>query len=329
MPSEDESLRRRLRRAGLTQSAIDAVWPAWWSEEAALSLSATNELKFTLARRLGLSPRSLFEDAPQFVWRDEAKYKNLGQATVEEIDTLTSFGVAITQHALAATSLEAPMPTSASAIREAVLASSAVVGLGDILAFCWSVGVPVLQLRVFPLKKKLMHAMSVRVGDRHAILIGRETRFEAQAAYWVAHELGHVVLDHIASLVAFFDVDDPLRFEGDDEERMSNRFALEVLTGSPETTVEANVEQFSAAQLAHAALQSGPAEGIEPGVLALCLGHASGRWRQAMGALKLIPPGPGDVGSRVNRYAHQQFALSSVSIDTRDYLERVASLRDA
>jgi hypothetical protein len=45
------SLRRELRNAGLTRQAIDAVWPEWWSEDAERSLSATTELKYTVAQR--------------------------------------------------------------------------------------------------------------------------------------------------------------------------------------------------------------------------------------------------------------------------------------
>lgn len=115
---------------------------------------------------------------------------------------------------------------------------------------------------------------------------------------------------------------------GDREEDDSNRFALEVLTGDPAPTMEANVERFSAKQLAFAALDAAHTEHVDPGVLALCLGHATGRWRQTMGALKLLPPGVVDVGSRVNRFAQGQFAKSQLSIDTLRYLNSVASAED-
>ena len=71
------SIRRELRNAGLTTGAIDAVWPQWWDESAESSPAASAELRYTLARRLGLSPQSLFEGPPRFVWRDRAKYKEL------------------------------------------------------------------------------------------------------------------------------------------------------------------------------------------------------------------------------------------------------------
>ncbi len=94
MVSTEASLRRELLNAGLTNRAIDAVWPEWWSSDAEMSLSATAELRYTVARRLGISPRSLFEGPPKFVWRDEAKFKNLGPTTPVEQFILTSFGIA-------------------------------------------------------------------------------------------------------------------------------------------------------------------------------------------------------------------------------------------
>jgi hypothetical protein len=324
MTSDARSLRRELRKAGLTTGAIDAVWPEWWSEAAETSASASAELRYTLARRLGISPRSLFDGPPRFVWRDRVKYKNLGTASSEEVGILTSFGVAVGQCALAAAPPAVRLPASAAELRAAILASSDVVGLGDVLAFCWAVGVPVLQLRLFPLAHKHMHAMTVQVGNRFVILLGRETRFAAQAAYVVAHEIGHMVLLHTVGLAALIDVEDPLRVtEVDDEESAADRFALELLTGDPEPHVESNVESFSATQLADAAMTAAPDAHVDAGVLALCLAHATARWEQGFGALKIIPPGESDVGSELNALARRELAWSSLPLDIQDYLLKV------
>lgn len=324
MTTDVRSLRRDLRRAGLTTGAIDAVWPEWWSESAVTSASASAELRYTLARRLGISPRSLFDGPPRFVWRDRVKYKNLGTASTEEVGILTSFGVAVGQSALAAAPPRIALPTSAAELRLAILASSAVVGLGELLAFCWAVGIPVMQLRLFPLQHKRMHAMTVQVGDRFVILLGRETRFSAQAAYVVAHEIAHIVLLHTAGLAALIDVEDPLQVaDGDEEEATADRFALEVLTGDPDPQVESNISSFSATQLADAAMTAAKDARVDAGILALCLAHRTGRWRQGFGALKIIPPGERDVGSEVNALARVELAWSSLPLDAQDYLSKV------
>jgi Zn-dependent peptidase ImmA (M78 family) len=324
MGSDAKTLRRELRQAGLTARAIDAVWPEWWSDDAGDSRSATAELRYTLARRLGLSPRSLFEGAPRFIWRDEAKYKNLGSATDEEVGILTSFGVAVGQCAMSASSSEYQAPNDAQFVRQAVLETSMVVGLADILAYCWGIGIPVLQLRLFPLARKRMHGMTVRVGGRFVILVGLETRFLAQAAFLIAHEIGHIVFRHVSESVALVDVEDPYDSgHSDDEETLATRYALELLTGSPEPTIEASVESFSARQLAVAAMGQAATERIDAGALALGLAHATGRWAQGFGALKLIPPGSVDVGEAINQVARHQLNWAQMSHESHSYLEKV------
>src|SRR6266852_4760543 len=90
-------LARRLRRAGLSNSAIRAAWPTWWSAEADSSASARLELRFAVARNLGLEPASLFEGAgePRFVWKGDALFKRLAVGDEIERDAIASFGKAL------------------------------------------------------------------------------------------------------------------------------------------------------------------------------------------------------------------------------------------
>ena len=43
-----------LQQLGLSDAAINAAWPEWWSEAAEPSPSASLDLRFSLARKLGL-----------------------------------------------------------------------------------------------------------------------------------------------------------------------------------------------------------------------------------------------------------------------------------
>lgn len=326
MASDTNALRRQLRQAGLTARAIDAVWPEWWSAEAEGSLSATTELRYTLARRLGLSPRSLFDGPPQFVWKDEAKFKNLAGATEQEAAVLASFGVAVGRCALGATRAHGELrgTITAADLRSSILASSPLVDLTGLLAFCWGVGIPVLQLALFPLARKRMHAITVRVNHRYAVFIGRESRFPAQVAYILAHEIGHIVLQHVAESAVLLEAEDPLRMQAKDaEEQTADRFALELLTGDPDLRVEADNEHFTATQLAYAASEASRERRIDPGVLALCLGHSTGRWRQGFGAQKLLPGGERDVAQFLNSLAREQLDWPALSFESQDYLRKV------
>jgi hypothetical protein len=96
-------LRKELRRAGLSNSALEAAWPAWWSDELAASPSGRAELRFALARRLGLAPKPLLGERVEFVWKDSARFKHLTTQDAQQQDILSSFGVSVGRLLLRAT----------------------------------------------------------------------------------------------------------------------------------------------------------------------------------------------------------------------------------
>ncbi len=152
------------------------------------STSARTELRFSLARKLGLEPSSLLgEGEPRFVWRDVAKFKHMsGEGEVEQT-AITSFGRALGN--LLVNAAPAPLTgigTSALELREIVLVKHPYVGLIDLLSVCWSAGVPVIHLRIFPWPQKRMAAMTVRVADRYAILLGKDSMYPAHIAFYLA-----------------------------------------------------------------------------------------------------------------------------------------------
>ena len=321
----ESSLRTRLRSAGLTARVVDAAWPAWWSSAAEESPSAVAELKFTLARQLGLSPSSLLRDGePEFLWRDETKFKNLGTTSEREASILASFSVSVGRCAFTAMPVEAEnlLPATAGELRSALLRRWEAIGLRELLTACWSFAIPVLQLRVFPLQHKRMHAVTARLGHRHAILVGHESKFPAQVSYWVAHELGHIASGHVGDATALMDVEDPLRqHDKDAEERAADTYALELLTGRPEPVVEAGTSSYNATELANAARNAGAAERVDPGVIALCLGHSEQTWEQVFGALKIL--GEVDVGAYINEVARTQLDWSALPLDSQGFLDTI------
>jgi hypothetical protein len=325
MTLSPQRLRQELLQAGIANSAIDAVWPQWWSEEASQSISATTALTYTVARRLGLSPSALFDGSTKFLWRDSTKFKNLGATTEREQEILGAFAVAIGRCALAATD---PVPASslpdARTLRETILMEGRLVNAFELLAFCWSFGIPVLQLRIFPLRQKRMHAVTVRHNSRYAILLGYETRYPAVAAYNLAHEIAHILLGHLEDKSSLLDIEDPLEMEGrDEEETAADHLALTLLTGTESPQISANITPYTATQLAYAATENAARAQIDPGVLALCLGHSTRLWPQSYGALKIIPPGEQPVGDQINALAANQFDWQALSYTNREYLGKV------
>lgn len=325
MPAESaDNLKLRLRRFGLNGSAIDAAWPTWWSDDADAVPSARTELRFSLSRKLGLDPRSLLEEGePRFIWRDIARFKHLAGETELEKAGITSFGAAIGSVVMNLVgSWKEIRSVPASDFRKAVLESSKFVRLVDLISVCWSVGIPILHLRVFPWPQKRMSAMAVSVGDRAAILLGKDSSYPAHVAFYVAHELGHIALGHLSpgSILVDLDSNKLASAMDDPEEAEADRYALDLLTGTGSPTVLSVGSKPTARGLAHAALTSAATLGIEPGTLALCFGYSTGNWRVANGAMRFIYSSAKPVWREVNAIAAKQLPLQQSPADTQSYL---------
>jgi hypothetical protein len=273
----------------------------------------------------------LFDDRVEFVWKKDARFKHLTGEDAQEQAALASFGVALGRLLIRATeSGPSVAHVTALSLRASILASRLLVDLPGLLAACWGLGIPVIHLRVFPLPAKRMHAMVVRVGDRYAVLLGRDASYPAPVAFWLAHELGHVALGHLRDASAVVDMADPAEAETRDaEEAEADEFGLELLTGTPTPDVRADQVQFGPRQLAEAALAVGPSERIEPGTLALCYAFRSGDWPRGNAALRYIYSVPKPVWREVNGIAASQLHLDAIENEAADYLRAVMGLADA
>lgn len=324
MAVDEENLIERLRKAGFSRAAIRAAWPSWWSEEAGKTPSGRAELRFALARRLGLEPKPLLGERVEFVWNDEARFKHLSAHDEAQRAALTSFGMSVGRLLLSATPSGLKESVGAEELRDAILAGSPFVDLGSLIGTCWALRIPVIQLRVFPLESKSMHAMVVCVDGRFAILLGRDAIYPAPVAFTLAHELGHVMLGHLANAPALIDLEDPaLSRDGDEEEREADRFALTLLAGSPEPDIQTNIDQFNAPTLAAAVLRAAGEYAVEPGTLALCLAHGRGLWPVAMSALGFIYSERKPAWREVNGIADVELDWDALGDEAAHYLRNV------
>lgn len=328
MKDRASRLKQRLKNVGLSDSAIEAAWPSWWSDAADASTSAQTELRFSLARKLGLDPHSLLEDneQPRFIWRDEARFKHLADEGLLERAAITSFGTALGRYLIGATTTQPRAPDwNSISLRNAILAEQQYVRLVDLLSVCWAFGIPVIHLRIFPCTRKRMSAMTVRVGDRNAIMLGKDSMYPPHVAFYLAHELAHIALGHLSQEPVVVDLEsaDLASPDEDPEEANADRFALELLTGRSQPTVLPQTTTYSAGELARVALAAAPQLAIEPGTLALCFGFSTKDWATANAAIQSIYQTPRPVWAEINKVASTQLALDLIPDDARAYLSAV------
>ncbi len=321
--------RRKLRRAGLTSSIVDAAWPDWWSDEADASESAKIELRFSVARKLGLDPRTLLDDqAPGWIWEDAARFKSFRGDVQGHQPAISSFGMALGRMLLTAT--EAPLAwlppgTTAADLRAMLLKTRQTIGLMELLQLAWTLGIPVIHLRTYPLGAKQMSAMSVCIDDRFVILLAKDGQYPAPSAFHLAHELGHIFLNHLTvgqSIVDLGGLGDP-DDEEDDEELAADAFAMELLTGETGLQFQISGEGRSPRQLAEQALRAQVEHRIEPGMLALAYGHFTSNWNTAMGSLQYIYSQPYPVWEAVNMIAQRHVQWRNLEDDSESYLRAV------
>lgn len=330
MDAFSSKLFRELRDAGISRAAIEAAWPNWWSDEVGASPSGRAELRFSLARKLGLVPKSLLGERVEFVWKDKARFKHLATQDIAQQSILSSFGVSVGRTLLHA------VPSSvgfagqdAQSLRNAILGSGPYVDLGRLISTCWAAGVPVIQLRVFPLATKSMHAMVVGSDGRYAILLARDAIYPAPVAFTLAHEIGHIVRGHIRGVAAIIDLEDPATaVDRDEQEVEANEFALELLTGSADPMIETGSGYFNAPTLANAALNAGLHHGIEPGTLALCVAYRNKVWPIAMSALRFIYSESKPVWKEVNKIAASEIRWDHLTDEGADFLSKLMTLDD-
>jgi hypothetical protein len=329
MIGDADSLRTELRAAGLSRAVVEAAWPDWWSDEAEASISARTELRLAVARNLGLSPKALIGERVDFVWRDRARFKHLRVGDNLPVEALNSFGVSVGRSLIEAAEREGDLVGLSASELRTILLEMGTPDLAGLLSVCWTFGVPVAHLRVWPLVQKAMHAMVVGHRGRHAILFSREASYPAMVAFTLAHEIGHIALGHVPADDVLVDAEDPAgTADHDEEETAADRYALEVLLGDPDPDIRINVDTFNHAELAEVVMRAGPEYGIDPGTLALAVAYRRNAWPVAMAAMRLIQHQPIVVSDLINRVARTQLDLDKLGSDSAVFIERTLGLAD-
>jgi hypothetical protein len=288
------SLYARLEQAGLDRKFIrETLLPDWWDDAIAEHPTGYAEARLRIARALGLSLRQLDSEDPLGEMLGETRLRCKTRRGTEPYSIRWTIALAHSAAELASRATPTPyqpLPEIAHQIRDAILQDQPWVSLGNLLAYCWNHGVPVIPLRHKPRKSKKIDGLVVRVGERPVIVLACGYRYSARLLFIVAHELGHWLSGHLSDEPIF--AEEFIAREAENhEEAEANWFAVELLTGKPDKAYWAP-RSLTAAQLAEGARMAGRRDKVDPGVVALNYAWNQGTWEVGMGALKILEPEP-------------------------------------
>lgn len=288
------SLYERLEQAGLDRKFVRKVLlPDWWDDAIAQHPTGYAEARLRIARALGVSLSQLDSGDLLKSALDETRLRCKTRRGTEPYSIRWTIALAHSAAELASRATPTPyqpLPEIAHQIRDAILQDQPWVSLGNLLAYCWNHGVPVIPLRHKPRKSKKIDGLVVRVDERPVIVLACGYRYSARLLFIVAHELGHWLSGHLSDEPIL--AEESITREGkNQEEAEANWFAVELLTGKPDKAYWAP-RSLTAAQLAEGARMAGRRDKVDPGVVALNYAWNQGTWEVGMGALKILEPEP-------------------------------------
>ena len=321
-----------LESAGFPSSLQTTLLPEWVTPEVLSDSATSSEIAAILAKRLGLrtSPLLATEPKVESLRRRDVKYKRSITNKPKGLTAATSIVASIAESVASACCVEfRPLAGSADALRREVLSSfpGKWLGLKNLLMTCWSHGLPVVHLVKFGKGVAKMDGTVVYTDSRPVIVLSKASPFLAWQLFILAHEVAHVALGHVKPGEILVDEElgqnSYVLRDNDFDERTADMFAIELLNGRQNATYTASKNRINGAELATAALNSGTAQQIDPGHIALNFAHNSGKWDVGMTALKILQKGSRPASDFINEIMWKNIDLDVLPTDTVDFLARM------
>jgi hypothetical protein len=287
-----------LTAAGYPRAYVNKLMPDWWDNSLLKTSAGAFQFALILKQRLGLEV-SFGQDGSLDIQSRaaHASFKHRADTQADELNVAAGLGIALARLAVfSARASYQELPRDPAQLHALVLQRSGrdVVDFEGLLDLCWAHGIPVLFLKEMPRNTKRMAGMAVMVEDRPAILLGYSYAQHSKQLFVLAHELAHIICQHVQNNGALIDEDIADVTEGleggarvrrDEEEREADAFALQLLRNGYMNAHRRIPRQDSAATLAMLAMNVGHELGIDQGHLILSYGKEHDDWMHANQAL--------------------------------------------
>lgn len=317
----------QLKALGLSKSFIKNVaLPSWWNHEEQENEVLSLRLLKSICKRLFLEINYQNSSSIFFSFMPIPAIKAKLQVSQKNSKLFSYLVRSVAHFVLETVKLNctySSVPSDACTIRKSILKMYSRIDLDSLIKYCWSIGIPVVHLDFSSyLNKKCGHTKSdgfvVITESQPVIVIGSSRKYSAWLLFILAHELGHIALDHLQQGV----LSDESFQDGqqDHEEDEANEFARQILFGNVNLVWPENLNHQ---RLIAKALCLSKEHQIDPGALILNYAWQTRNWGCAMKALKHLEP---DANAPANINFYYQRCLDDINqIDeeTKDYLEKV------
>ena len=286
-------LYRRLKTVGFDRGFLQrAVLPDWWDDSLAANATTRSQIELHVAQRLGV-PLSQLRDPSQPITLPGTDDVRLKRATggAKRGDIAPGMIVARRTAAIVLPHLRGvpPLPAHLSVgdLRAWVLARHRVVDLPALLDAAWAHGIAVFHFAPLPSAARKFAGMAYYEGKRPVVIIA--TGFDAppRVAFYLAHEIAHILREHVKPGGAMIADADFEKGKEDAEEHEADGDALQLLTGERNPKFPP-IYGMTAPRLATAARNCERKDNVHAGTVALIYGKTAGRMPVAAGALKLM-----------------------------------------
>lgn len=313
----------RLGKAGLPEKYVrDTAFPAWWNDDLADDDGGYGRALGFIHHHVGIPLESLWQDsAPISCPVHAVNFKKAQNLTATDVQWARCVGVTAASIAVGASCMEPVQgPSDGKAVREAICGiGHNCVDLENLLEYVWSLGIAVLHIDKFPGKK--MAGLAVRVHGRPAIVLCTNRKLPAKTLFDLAHELGHILLNHVGEEGVLVDAEIAPGEENDVQEREANRFALAVLLGDADRIYKLGID-YTGPKLAEWCVQKGKKDGVLPCVIAEQYGYHKGHQGAASSACSLL--GGDHPVLAIRRKMVEKLDFENLTDDDAEFLMQVA-----
>lgn len=320
---------RRLKLLGFDARFVrDLLLPDWWDDDLANVPANRAIAEATISRHLKISIDRLATADSELTIPSTVpvRLKSATRGTNPEI-VRPSIAIAQRIATLLVQSLSSALPkfecSTAHDIRQEILVSHSKVTLESLIEYSWTHGIIVAHVDRLPKVTgfRKFDGLALFANEHPCVLLAEKNDAPAWLAFHLAHELGHLMCQHVTPGSALLPDENLERITNDSDENEADAFANELLTGDRSPNMNA-VYGMTAEKLASAVQRVATDKQIDPAVFALVYGHNADRMPVAVKALHLMDQ---HIGARdqIRRFLSQHISTDNLRDTDAHLLEHL------